>query len=65
MKFISLCFANVVNIKGICNKKNRKKGLTASKSVFYKKSLFRIGFWHRFCFMFNRNKKLGGQENEN
>lgn len=40
MKFISLCFANVVNIKGICNKKNRKKGLTASKSVFYKKKSF-------------------------
>ena len=25
MKFISLCFANVVNIKGICNKKTEKK----------------------------------------
>lgn len=34
MKFISLCFANVVNIKGICNKKNRKNGIGTLKSVF-------------------------------
>lgn len=65
MKFISLCFANVVNIKGICNKKQKKR-LSHLKERAFIKSFFSVKeFWHRFCFMFNRNKKLGGQENEN
>ena len=33
--------------------------------IFIKKVFSEKEFWHRFCFMFNRNKKLGGQENEN
>lgn len=39
MKFISLCFANVVNIKGICNKKTEKR-LDGFKERFFIKKVF-------------------------